>query len=119
MPRTESRVIVPNVAADWLGQRREDFAAFMPLYEKGTMSVFGLTSKGLTTNRDAWIYGSSRDALANNVGRMIRTYTSAVNAAAEPTKDPRQISWVATVADAAESATRFGPRSLGLPPRHV
>jgi predicted helicase len=93
MLRTKSRAIVPNAAGDWLGQRREDFAAFIPLYEKGTMSVFGLTSKGLTTNRDAWIYGSSRDVLANNVERMIHTYTSSLNAAAEPTKDPRQISW--------------------------
>ncbi|WP_306748787.1 DEAD/DEAH box helicase [Saccharothrix yanglingensis] len=90
--RADSRRIIPNAQGDWLRQRRDDFAAFLPLWEKGTDGVFALSSKGLTTNRDSWVYNFSRSTLADNVQRVIRTYTEA-KGSPTPTKDPRLISW--------------------------
>ena len=90
---TDSRLIVPNEQGDWLRQRRDDFAEFVPLWDKDADCIFAVSSKGLTTNRDAWVYNSSRDALAANVERMIAAYSKDLAEDAEPTRDGKQISW--------------------------
>jgi predicted helicase len=90
--RTDSRLIVPNEQGDWLRQRTGNFAAFLPLWDKDADSIFAVSSKGLTTNRDAWVYNFSQGTLAANVKRMIGAYTSARRKDA-PTRDPGQISW--------------------------
>lgn len=70
------QTIVPNQYGDWINQRDEDYLTYPIL--GGTASdgirVFGGYSRGLETNRDAWVYSSSRDALDRNLTRFIETY---------------------------------------------
>lgn len=93
---TNSQVLVPDEHGDWLNQRRSDFGTFMPLYERGESSIFASTSKGLTTNRDVWVYNASKDAVSASVETLVDTYTRALQAdvpQGEVPRDPRVISW--------------------------
>ena len=40
--------------------------------------IFKIYSNGAKTNRDAWAYNFNRNALAENMGRMIETYNEQV-----------------------------------------
>lgn len=69
--------VSPDGAGDWINQRSDEFAAFLPLGTRANAEVnpiFRVTSLGVVTNRDAWTYNFSRDALASNVGRLIGFY---------------------------------------------
>jgi predicted helicase len=61
--------IRPNEHADWARQRDPRYAALIPLTE-----IFHLSSNGLKTNRDPWVYNSSRPALVATASRMIEFY---------------------------------------------
>ena len=67
-------LITPNADGDWLNQRRDDFGTFLPIGDKEDTSIFALYSGGLKTNRDAWVYGSSRAAVGESMARLIRNY---------------------------------------------
>jgi predicted helicase len=73
--------VEPNVAGDWINQRTVGFEAFTPIGSKdhGEHPVFRVFSGGLKTNRDAWVYNSSRLALEANVTRMVAFYNSQVD----------------------------------------
>ena len=93
---TDSRAITPDDHGDWLNQRRGDFDTFTPLYESDEHSIFESTSKGLTTNRDVWVYNSSQEAVAANVHTLIETYNQALRAnlaESDLPRDPHTISW--------------------------
>ncbi len=49
---------------------------FIPIGAKktGDASIFDSNSMGVATNRDAWIYNSSLEAITKTVKRMIETY---------------------------------------------
>jgi predicted helicase len=107
--------IAPNSAGDWVDQRSDDYAEFMPIgakhgadLDRGT--VFIRYSRGLETGRDAWIYNSDRNALVEAVGRTIEAFNAQLVAFAgyranHPTskpadlidgfidRDPTRISW--------------------------
>ncbi|MCT2178821.1 DEAD/DEAH box helicase family protein [Brachybacterium muris] len=70
------RPIEPNRHGDWINQRDEDYLTYPILGGKGAdgVSVFDGYSAGLQTNRDAWVYNSSRTALGANLARFIETY---------------------------------------------
>jgi predicted helicase len=72
-------LIQPNEHGDWINQRSESFAANLPVAPGGGPSIFSLLTHGLKTNRDAWNYNSSRQALESNVARMIEFYNSQVD----------------------------------------
>ena len=64
--------IVPNGHGDWLNQRREDFADFLPIASKSKVpTVIQLHSSGTKTNRDAWAYNFRRDRLESNMSSCI------------------------------------------------
>ncbi|MHA6797534.1 DEAD/DEAH box helicase (plasmid) [Pseudonocardia bannensis] len=95
-------VIVPNEHGDWLNQRRDDFGRFMPVSENGESSLFALRSSGVKTNRDAWAYNFSSDALRRNMRGAIEFFNcqssefrSSGTAAAKDfvDRDPRKFSW--------------------------
>ncbi|PPH80469.1 type ISP restriction/modification enzyme [Rathayibacter sp. AY1D9] len=80
----------PNEHGDWLNQRSNAFTKFT-----GLEDVFCERTQGITSSRDAWVYGSSRDQVTESVQRTIKTYTSTFpsdggNSIAD---DPTQISW--------------------------
>jgi len=78
--------IVPNAAGDWTNQRNAAFEAFSPMAgadASGRSPVFALHSGGLKTNRDAWVYNSSRRVVEANLHRMVGTYNAQVHAFAQ------------------------------------
>ncbi|WP_208442198.1 type ISP restriction/modification enzyme, partial [Bartonella raoultii] len=74
------QIITPDKHGDWLGQRDDSFKAFLAMgAKKGhDKKLFEIYSCGLKTNRDAWTYNSSRDALSKNMHGMISFYNNEV-----------------------------------------
>ncbi|WP_033313460.1 type ISP restriction/modification enzyme, partial [Bartonella rattaustraliani] len=74
------QLITPDKHGDWIGQRDNSFKAFLALgVKKGyDKKLFETYACGLKTNRDAWTYNSSCDALAKNMNNMIIFYNSEV-----------------------------------------
>ncbi len=96
--------VTANDAGDWLNQRSDAFASFPPIGNKDTKSEvrhFALHTSGLKTNRDAWCYNFSANAVTVNMSRMVATYNAeAGNAEGDPdalTLDSRLISWSDTL----------------------
>jgi len=73
--------ITPDEHGDWLNQRDNSFDAFIALGDKkGTETkLFDNFSLGVVTNRDAWAYNPSRQALETNMQAMIGFYNSEVD----------------------------------------
>src|SRR5690606_38295393 len=110
--RVPWRRITPNAEGDWINQRDPAFDAFVPLGDKDDATantVFEMYSQGVLTSRDAWAYNFSREALADNMRRMIETYEAERERYAQVCKgkerkdrppveqvvetDPKKISW--------------------------
>ncbi|WP_336288686.1 DEAD/DEAH box helicase [Bartonella sp. CB60] len=74
------RMITPDEHGDWLDQRNSDFEKFLVLGDKkgDDKKLFETFSGGLKTNRDAWAYNFSREALVKNMSYMIAFYNSEV-----------------------------------------
>ncbi|MGH1507231.1 DEAD/DEAH box helicase [Ralstonia solanacearum] len=72
------RAIVPDTHGDWLKQRDDGFGGYILLGDKkGTApKLFETYSLGVSTNRDAWCYNSSKNNLTANMSRMIDFYNS-------------------------------------------
>ena len=96
------RSITPNEHGDWISSRDERFATFQELGNKpfkgkeATPAIFRQYSNGLKTNRDAWCYNFSREAVASNMRRMIDNYNHEVRSRkTKETKnnDPTFIAW--------------------------
>ena len=94
--------ITPNQHGDWISTRDERFATFQELGNKpfkgkeATPAIFRQYSNGLKTNRDAWCYNFSREAVASNMRRMIDNYNHEVRSRkTKETKnnDPTLIAW--------------------------
>ena len=74
-------VIVPNDKGDWINQRGDTFDNFIALapetkFDAAAKSFFATYSNGLKTQRDAWAYNFSRDALAVNIQTTIDYYNT-------------------------------------------
>ncbi|MFM0572875.1 DEAD/DEAH box helicase family protein [Paraburkholderia caledonica] len=70
--------LAANEQGDWANQRDPAFDRFIPLGSKDAgdgQTVFDIYSLGVTTNRDPWTYGMSRQAVESNMRRMIDAYT--------------------------------------------
>ncbi|WP_375618992.1 type ISP restriction/modification enzyme, partial [Bartonella sp. AC134YNZD] len=74
------QIITPDKHGDWIHQRDESFNAFLAIGDKKEhdKKLFNTFSLGVITSRDAWLYNSSRESLANNVNNMIAFYNSEV-----------------------------------------
>ncbi|QYX56822.1 DEAD/DEAH box helicase family protein [Roseovarius sp. SCSIO 43702] len=73
--------VTPNENFDWLGQRDADFGKFIDISEKNGSqpAVFETHSAGLKTNRDSWVYGSSKSDLENRIETSISFYNRQVD----------------------------------------
>ena len=96
------RSIAPNQHGDWISSRDERFATFQEIGNKSlkgkesTPAIFRQYSNGLKTNRDAWCYNFSREAVASNMRRMIDNYNAEVQsgtAVGAINTDSTQINW--------------------------
>ena len=89
--------ISPNAHGDWINHRSERFLALRPLVSlksqpAGDAALFNLASRGLTTSRDRWVFGSSEEKLRKRVAEMIQFYNQQV-ATGKPDRDPARFKW--------------------------
>lgn len=69
--------ILPNEDGDWINQRDNSFADFIPMGDKSDIAsdpIFATFSQGMQSARDAWVFNSSRPALLHNVSKMIEAF---------------------------------------------
>lgn len=92
------KVIRPDKRHDWLDQRGKDgFEKYAPIGNKKTKSgagddaIFKTYSLGVTTNRDAWAYNSSKGQIYRNMKRHIE-YCNKQNLD-DPEIDPKLVKW--------------------------
>jgi predicted helicase len=73
--------INPNEHHDWLGQRGQDFEKFLPISAKGGVEagLFETHSAGLKTNRDVWVYDSSKEQLEARTQESIQFFNQQVD----------------------------------------
>tara|TARA_R110002033_G_scaffold135194_1_gene174799 strand:- start:6777 stop:11657 length:4881 start_codon:yes stop_codon:yes gene_type:complete len=106
------KTLKPNGHGDWLNQRNEAFDNYIPLApdKKGVInssSFFLTNSNGLVSNRDNWVYNSSKNELCANMQNMIEFYNSErirfneekklkpnIKIEAFVSKNPKNIKWV-------------------------
>ncbi|MEO7124285.1 MAG: type ISP restriction/modification enzyme, partial [Lacisediminihabitans sp.] len=93
--------LVPNEDGDWVNQRSTEFESLTAIGSKSdikSLKFFSSHGPGLQTNRDAWVYNSSRIALLENVTRTIAAFNESVRTLASGESgsrnmDPKAISW--------------------------
>lgn len=99
--------VEPTAEGDWINQRSEGFGSFPIIASKSDEHALGIRvfhgyTSGLKSNRDAWVYGSSADAVRSNVGRTIEFFNLELNSRAEAVSreekyvrpiERQQISW--------------------------
>lgn len=86
----------PNDSGDWINQRDPAFDAFLELGNKDdpkANTVFSIYSLGVSTNRDAWVYNSSRNAVESNMKAMIDYYNSERERYAKACKGKTKDNW--------------------------
>lgn len=99
-------IITPDEHGDWLNQRDDSFCEFMSIgdkKDKTSHSIFMTYSSGVKTNRDAWCYNYSKNALHHNINRTIDFYNhevkrvkdldSKLSIEEKITIDPTQFAW--------------------------
>ena len=96
------RTITPNQHGDWINQRSDRFVELRRLAKTkgqpgGDSPVFGLSSYGVTTKRDSWVFGSARSKLLGRVEEAVQFYNEQVKAWASGDatfdRDPTKFSW--------------------------
>lgn len=85
--------ITPDEHGDWLRQRDDGFAEYLPMGDKkgSGAKLFDNFSLGVSTNRDAWCYNASKKRVMHNMTRMISFYNQEADRikAAYPTADKK------------------------------
>jgi len=75
--------ITPDNSGNWINQADNDFDSLLPLCSKETKgattpnkekALFKLYSLGVSTNRDEWVYGEDREALATKMRFFVDLY---------------------------------------------
>jgi predicted helicase len=127
--------ISPNEYHDWIGLRSNAFNTFFPVAnpekrQSSSASFFITHSNGLGTSRDAWVYNSSRQVVAENMKRTVAFYNAEIKRIKPTSKsgeeamlyndsvgnDPRCISWSSSLIaswERREPAT-FEPESFSV-----
>ncbi|WP_337442979.1 type ISP restriction/modification enzyme [Alkalibacillus haloalkaliphilus] len=94
--------IIPDKNNDWLNQRDEKYLEFVPMdsVEEG---IFNTKSLGVSTNRDTWVYGFSKEQVKKNVHIMIDNVNSEMDRlkgiedkdeiVSKLNADPKFVSW--------------------------
>ncbi|MFQ8598371.1 MULTISPECIES: type ISP restriction/modification enzyme [Parasutterella] len=77
---TSMNVIVPDAHGDWFNQRDDSFSHFMRMDGKKTkeVAIFKDYSLGVNTNRDAWVYNSSRQTVIDSTKRSVLAFNKAL-----------------------------------------
>lgn len=76
-------ILKPNQDGDWINQRNEKFDTFIPLIDKDNKknknTFFNISSNGVVTSRDSWVYSYSRAQLENQMKETINFYNSQID----------------------------------------
>ena len=115
------KTLTPNEHGDWISQRNQVFETFIELepdkkFNSRSQSFFNLNSMGIATNRDAWVYNSSKAVVTQNMNSMVEFYnnqvkefsllkakTNNLNARDFINTDARKISWSSSLIPKLES----------------
>jgi predicted helicase len=75
-PELPLKPIQPNEQGDWINFRNDIFETFIGLSgkAKNDSGFFNTNSNGVITNRDAWVYGFSKETLSNQMLKMISLF---------------------------------------------
>lgn len=104
------QILNPNEEGDWINQRNDKFKDFIPLIDKDNKNnketFFTMSSNGVVTSRDSWVYSYSKINLEKNMKETIAFYNKEIekilnvrkkdkNKAVEDIIDtnPKNISW--------------------------
>lgn len=108
----EMEEIHPNAHGDWINQRNEAFGKWTPIepekkFDVASKSWFNTYAIGVATNRDAWVYGFSKEKVSGNMQRMIRFYNSETKKLKsgeikQPSLSATHISWTVNLKKDAE-----------------
>ncbi len=70
--------ITPNKEGDWINQRTDKFDTYIPLIDKDNKNnkntFFNISSNGIVTNRDTWVYNYSKLQLEKQMKETIEFY---------------------------------------------
>lgn len=76
-------VLTPNQEGDWINQRNEKFDTFIPLIDKDNKNnkntFFNISSNGVVTNRDTWVYSYSKGQLEKQMRDTIKFYNTQID----------------------------------------
>lgn len=105
------QAIQPNDKEDWINQRDGLFDTLLPLApeKRGDLkaqSIFASITLGMGTNRDAWVYNSSVQALSHNMEGMIDFYNEQLGKN-NPSMDATRIAWTGALIDKAKKGMEF------------
>ncbi|WP_186264126.1 DEAD/DEAH box helicase [Burkholderia gladioli] len=81
IPENQWKRLVLDEYGDWFGQRDSNFEDFIVIGKKpgdAGLAVFSSYSMGVKSNRDDWVYGSSKKLLEENLMGMINFYNKEV-----------------------------------------
>lgn len=92
-------VVSPNEQQDWTLQRSQGFADMVPLgtsRDGQSPGVWSEFTKGIKTNKDAWVYAASSSALSQRMESLCRRYNHWLDEGIrldQVSRDPHQIKW--------------------------
>ena len=92
--------LTPDDNNDWLNQRDKNYRTYIPLAdEPHNAGVFPKNALGIVTNRDAWVYGFSKQGTAKKTSLLIDHYNAEreriKKTGADLNRDPQYIKWTA------------------------
>lgn len=76
-------ILTPNQEGDWINQRNKKFDTFIPLIDKDNKvnknTFFNLSSNGIGTSRDSWVYSYSKLELEKQMKATIDFYNNQID----------------------------------------
>jgi len=116
----EWKTLLPDDNHDWINQRDPNYQEYVKISGE-EKSPFISNAVGISTNRDIWVSGFSKEAVFSNSKRMISYYNETLKADhrqnSEPTKgDAKKIKWTANLEEKYRNneTIAFNPEKLRL-----
>ncbi|MCL2570019.1 MAG: DEAD/DEAH box helicase family protein [Firmicutes bacterium] len=88
--------LTPNEYGDWIVDRNDEFDTLIPLasekkFDKTTQSFFVMTSLGMVSGRDSFVWNYSKKRVESNTNKTIGFYNNSIDR--EVVFDSTQINW--------------------------
>ena len=88
----EWKQLEPDARSTWMiSEHADQFADFMPITAEGSAAIFRMSSNGVSSNRNEWVYDFSKEFLESKVQRMIINYNYEVFRLSQAVKRPENI----------------------------